>query len=317
MSESEQASEIRRLLDSQVKKSDPFAILKLDIETCEASDVNKAYRRIALHLHPDKCKLPYAAEAFHVAEKAHKLLSQEVVLNHLKRAHMRRKEVHSESTSSSVPNGSTQQKSSSAPLSSTSKFQFGTLSKLSSSGLSTDEQKSAEIDRLLRCKSNDYFVIMDLDPAQCEVADVDKRYRRMAQALHPDKCQLPHVSDVFKLFEKAHKELSDDKKLRRFKMSFLQQQKREAALREEMLQRAGQNRQEQQPQSGSSSGLTAEERLELRRQEALREQQMEAMRLGDEASRKRKRMEEKETEMRELAAELERQRKEWRDLQIF
>ncbi|CCW68484.1 unnamed protein product [Phytomonas sp. Hart1] len=317
MNESEQVSEIRRLLDFQTKRADPFQILKLNIETCEVSDVNKAYRFIALQLHPDKCKVPYASEAFHIAEKAHKLLSQEVALNHLKRAHMRRKEQHSETTSFSIPTFATEQKQSPAPSSSAYKFQFGKLSKLAISELSTDEQKTAEIDRLLRCKLNDYFIILDLDPEKCEVSDVDKRYRRMAQALHPDKCQLPRVSDAFNIFQKAHKELSDDKKLRRFKMSFLQQQKREALQQEEMLQRSGCHSREQQQHSGSSSGLTAEERLELRKQEALREQQMEAMRLGDEAARKRKRMEEKETEMRELAVELERQRKEWRDLKII
>lgn len=334
MSEQEQASEIRRLLDCQHKNSSPFTVLQLDIATCTVGDVNKSFRRIALLLHPDKCKLPHASDAFHVAERVHKSLSQEAVLLHLQRAHQRQKERAEEEGSGGKQSASQKRErdsdgssggprgtgpSPAAPATAAA-IPFGQLSQLAPSGLSSDTQKAAEIARLLRCKPTDYFVILDIDPESCEVADVDRRYRKMAQALHPDKCHLPQVADAFQRFERAHKELADEKKLVRFKVGFQQQRKREAALQAEQARR------QQQQQHGTTSwmghdsqstDLSPEERLELRKKEAIREQQLEAARLADEALRKKQKREVEEAETAKLASELERQRKEWKELDLF
>lgn len=309
MSEVDQAKEIRRLLDCEQKKLSPFVVLNLDIATCTLDDVNKAFRRIALLLHPDKCKLPRCGDAFHVAEKAHKLLGQEVVLAQLKAADTRRREKEAE-TKTFVP----QKPAATKVEEEAAVIGFGSLTKLATSGMSTEEQKAAEIARVLAAKPTDYFLILDVDPATCEVADVDKRYRRMAQALHPDKCSLPRVNDAFAVFEKAHKELADAKKLVRFKIAFQQQQKKAADLRAEAARKAAQP---QHHQPSSMGHLTAQERLEIRKKEALREHQLQSARLADEAARKRQKHEQENVEKTDLAADLERQRKEWRDLHMM
>jgi DnaJ homolog subfamily C member 8 len=324
MSEEQQAAEISRLLACEAKKASPFEFLQLDIATCELTDVNRAYRRIALLLHPDKCSLPNASDAFHAAEKVHKSLSQQPIFYHLKRAYQKQQDRLAQEAETKPETGTATSRAAAGPSPSSGVGQkrdreaelppiaFGSLTKLATSGLSTDAQKAAEIRRVLQLKATDYFAILDVDPATCTVADVDRRYRKMAQALHPDKCQLPHVDSAFTVFEKAHKELADEKKLIRFKVAFEQQRKKEAALKA-----AASHHHPGEVAGGTSANLTAEERLQQRKMEALRSQQFEAMRLGEEAARRRREKEAQEKENAELAAELERQRKEWNDLQLF
>ena len=102
MSEAEQVATIRRIL-ALPKNADPFAILGLDVTTKkpttttggadEASatasssaaveeevtyaTVKKAYRRISLLLHPDKCSVPKGTDAFSVVDIAYKRLPDE------------------------------------------------------------------------------------------------------------------------------------------------------------------------------------------------------------------------------------------------
>ncbi|KAG5485808.1 hypothetical protein LSCM1_07221 [Leishmania martiniquensis] len=333
MSEAQQAAEISRLLSCEARKASPFEFLQLDIATCELGDVSRQYRRIALLLHPDKCQLSHAADAFHAAERVHKSLSQESVFYHLKRAYQRQQDRLSEegtsgtgtarrtvpaAASSSDAGATAGQKRARETEAVLPPIAFGSLTRLAASGLSSEAQKAAEIRRVLLCKATDYFCILDVDPNTCTVADVDRRYRKMAQALHPDKCQLPHVQEAFTIFEKAHKELADEKKLIRFKVAFEQQRKKEAALRAATSQRGvGSSGVDTTGGFGPDGNMTAEERLHKRRMEALRDQQLEAARLGEEAARRRKMKEEQEREETALAAELERQRKEWNDLQLF
>ncbi|GET86210.1 hypothetical protein, conserved [Leishmania tarentolae] len=332
MSEAQQAAEIARLLACEARKASPFEFLQLDIATCELADVNRQYRKIALLLHPDKCQLSNAADAFHAAEKVHKSLSQESIFYHLKRAYQKQQDrLAEEGTSGTATGGRTIPTGASSSTTGAAAGQkrardaetalppiaFGTLTQLATSGLSSDAQKAAEIRRVLQCKATEYFIILDVDPSSCTVADVDRRYRKMAQALHPDKCQLPHVQDAFTVFEKAHKELADEKKLVRFKVAFEQQRKKEASLKAAATQRWVNVGGADGSKFGPEESMTAEERLQKRRMEALRDQQLEAARLGEEAARRRKLKEEKEKEETALAAELERQRKEWKDLQLF
>lgn len=320
MSELDQRKEIERLLSHRGKNANPFNVLVLDMENCETEQVNKSFRRIALLLHPDKCSLANATDAFHVAERAHKMLSNESVLAHLKRAyHKKKQDEESRSTQDDyAPRSSrthvhptTGSNGASDSNAAGEAVAFGSYSKLARTGLSTESQCADEIARLLRCKPTDYFVILDVDPTTCDVSDINRRYRRMAQALHPDKCKLPHVVEVFTIFERAHKELSDEEKLVRHKINYDHQRKVRAARLAEELQR-----QHEQPTS-SVAGLSADEQLRARKREAVREHQLEAVRLADEAERKKRKVEKQETEQAELAAELERQRKEWRDFRVF
>lgn len=51
----------------------PFDILYLGIEATD-EDIKKMYRMFSMILHPDKCKDPRAAEAFHIVDQAYKML---------------------------------------------------------------------------------------------------------------------------------------------------------------------------------------------------------------------------------------------------
>ncbi|SCV70041.1 BQ2448_1435 [Microbotryum intermedium] len=56
------------------KVTEYYAILGLD-KTCSDSEIKKAYRKLALGLHPDKCGAPGTEEAFKMVSKAFQVLS--------------------------------------------------------------------------------------------------------------------------------------------------------------------------------------------------------------------------------------------------
>lgn len=88
----QQEAEIRRLLECEARKSDALTTLGLDIETCEFAEVARRYRKATVLVHPDKCKLPKAPDAFRVLERAYKMIPSEAILERLKLAHARKKE---------------------------------------------------------------------------------------------------------------------------------------------------------------------------------------------------------------------------------
>ena len=45
-------------------------VLQLKPEAATGEELNAAYRRISLSVHPDKCKHPRAEEAFEICKKA-------------------------------------------------------------------------------------------------------------------------------------------------------------------------------------------------------------------------------------------------------
>lgn len=91
-SSSSAQDEIARIMACVKNKADTFAILGLDIEICAFPDIAKKYRRIVVLIHPDKCKLPHASDAFTVVEKAYRAIPDEGILNRLKVAYQKKKE---------------------------------------------------------------------------------------------------------------------------------------------------------------------------------------------------------------------------------
>jgi DnaJ homolog subfamily C member 8 len=85
-------AEIDRVMHCTKHKADHFTILGLDIATCEFTDIAKRYRKIVVLIHPDKCKLAHASDAFTVVEKAYRAIPDEGILNRLKIAFERKKE---------------------------------------------------------------------------------------------------------------------------------------------------------------------------------------------------------------------------------
>ena len=65
---------IQRILGTN--PTDFYSILELD-KSCSETEIKKAYRKMALHLHPDKCPDPRAQEAFLKVSKAFSILSDE------------------------------------------------------------------------------------------------------------------------------------------------------------------------------------------------------------------------------------------------
>jgi DnaJ family protein C protein 8 len=86
----EQQAEVDRIL--KCKPNDHFAVLALDIATCEYDDVKKAHKKVVLNVHPDKCQggVQRAGDAFSVADKAYKTLSDENMFKRFKEAWARK-----------------------------------------------------------------------------------------------------------------------------------------------------------------------------------------------------------------------------------
>eukprot|EP01059_Diplonema_ambulator_P029541 TRINITY_DN49088_c0_g1_i1.p1 TRINITY_DN49088_c0_g1~~TRINITY_DN49088_c0_g1_i1.p1 ORF type:complete len:231 (+),score=83.96 TRINITY_DN49088_c0_g1_i1:61-753(+) len=81
---SDEAQMLMKRIDDA--KDDWFRILGLELETCTVDDVKQSFKKIVMKLHPDKCKLPGAAEAFTKADKAYKGLNDPEVLKKFKDA---------------------------------------------------------------------------------------------------------------------------------------------------------------------------------------------------------------------------------------
>ncbi|ORC86492.1 chaperone protein DNAJ [Trypanosoma theileri] len=188
------------------------------------------------------------------------------------------------------------------------------------------EDQADEIRRLLQCAATkaDAFTILQIEAETCELADINRSFRRIVLKVHPDKCTLAKAADAFHIAENAHKLLSNEAVLVRLKIAHQKKKEKEAALKEEASRRQASattmgGSQTMSGVSGSvdEEGLTKEERTRRRRREQIMEQQLEAARLAEEAARKKQRVERETRERAELAAELERQRKEWKDLNLF
>jgi DnaJ family protein C protein 8 len=73
----DEAAEVNRIL----KAKSYFEILQLSLPDVTVEDVKKAHRRLVLQVHPDKCRVPEAAQAFDELTKAVALLADEEVLS--------------------------------------------------------------------------------------------------------------------------------------------------------------------------------------------------------------------------------------------
>eukprot|EP00796_Vickermania_ingenoplastis_P007857 gene7857-5484_t len=319
--------QIERLLQLSRRPSD-FEVLGippdkiLDVTT---DAITKAYRRLTLLLHPDKCDHPQAAAAFTVVQRSYNILKQQPVLEQLQRTEAKRREAEAakkherEEAEAEAAAARKRAKSESdgPPL--------GQRCRLNAKGISTDEQKSAEIERVLCCRANDYFGILDLDPdsgleddgKRGGVADgagdtptpgstaaVTRRYRRVAQALHPDKCELARAADAFTRVERAYQELKDDRKFIRYKAQYHQEQRKAAAMRAQFSR------------LGMAEPTGPPKTFEERQATALREQVLEAARLAQVNAAKKKKAEEERAAQAKLSAELQRQRQEWKSMML-
>ncbi|KAG8341290.1 chaperone protein DNAJ [Trypanosoma vivax] len=181
------------------------------------------------------------------------------------------------------------------------------------------EEQAEEVRRLLHCGATraDAFAVLQLDPQSCETADVNRNFRRIVLKVHPDKCTLEKAADAFHVAENAHKLLSNEAALVRLKLAYQKKKEREAALAEEEARRKTLVGSSTGPTAVDEASLSREERMRRRRHEHMVEQQLEAARLAEEAAQKKKRVERETRERAELSAELERQRKEWKDLNLF
>ncbi|KEG13767.1 chaperone protein DNAJ [Trypanosoma grayi] len=187
------------------------------------------------------------------------------------------------------------------------------------------EEHAEEIRRLLHCAATkaDAFAILQLDAQSCELADINRSFRKIVLKVHPDKCTLAKAADAFHVAENAHKLLSNEAILVRLKIAHQKKKEKEAALKEEAARRQASATTMSSSGGGGVTGsadeanLSKEERVRRRRRDQLVEQQLEAARLAEEAARKKQRVERETKERAELATELERQRKEWKDLNLF
>ena len=89
---------------------DPFDILNISYSSTD-EQIKRKYRSTAIQIHPDKCSLPQAGEAFNILENAYKyLLSPETKYNFLnilstakERVNITRKEINDERKKKHLP----------------------------------------------------------------------------------------------------------------------------------------------------------------------------------------------------------------------
>jgi DnaJ family protein C protein 8 len=100
----------RLLTFKDIALIDPFDILNISYNSTD-EQIKRKYRSTAIQIHPDKCGLPQAGEAFHILENAYKfLLSSETKYNFLnllstakERVNITRKEINDERQKKKLP----------------------------------------------------------------------------------------------------------------------------------------------------------------------------------------------------------------------
>ena len=100
----------RLLTFKDITLIDPFDILNISYNSTD-EQIKRKYRSTAIQIHPDKCGLPQAGEAFHILENAYKfLLSSETKYNFLnllstakERVNITRKEINDERQKKKLP----------------------------------------------------------------------------------------------------------------------------------------------------------------------------------------------------------------------
>ena len=100
----------RLLTFKDITLIDPFDILNIPYNSTD-EQIKRKYRSTAIQIHPDKCGLPQAGEAFHILENAYKfLLSSETKYNFLnllstakERVNITRKEINDERQKKKLP----------------------------------------------------------------------------------------------------------------------------------------------------------------------------------------------------------------------
>ena len=100
----------RLLTFKDITLIDPFDILNISYNSTD-EQIKRKYRSTAIQIHPDKCGLPQAGEAFHILENVYKfLLSSETKYNFLnllstakERVNITRKEINDERQKKKLP----------------------------------------------------------------------------------------------------------------------------------------------------------------------------------------------------------------------
>ncbi len=113
--ESQKEKYIQSILDrlltfKEAAYIDPFDILNVSYSSTD-EQIKRKYRSTALQIHPDKCSLPSAGEAFTILEKAYKyLLNPETKYNFInilsnakERVNIKRKEINEEREKKKLP----------------------------------------------------------------------------------------------------------------------------------------------------------------------------------------------------------------------
>ena len=104
-------SQIDRLLTfKDVSFIDPFDILNISYNSTE-EQIKRKYRSTAMLIHPDKCTLPDASDAFHILEKAYKFLInpetkynfKNILSTAKERVEVKRKEINDERQKKKLP----------------------------------------------------------------------------------------------------------------------------------------------------------------------------------------------------------------------
>ena len=100
----------RLLTFKDISYIDPFDIMNIPYSSTD-EQIKRKYRSTALQIHPDKCSLPQASDAFNILEKAYKYLINpetkynfiNVLTNAKERVNIKRKEINEERKNKKLP----------------------------------------------------------------------------------------------------------------------------------------------------------------------------------------------------------------------
>jgi DnaJ family protein C protein 8 len=87
----EVSEKIIQKIISQNSFKNPYSILEIPYDATD-DQIKKQYRKLALLIHPDKCRIPQSSDAFHILEEAYSTLLDNDKKNYFKRIYREAKD---------------------------------------------------------------------------------------------------------------------------------------------------------------------------------------------------------------------------------
>ena len=87
----EECENIIKKIISKNSSKNPYSILEIPYDATD-DQIKRQYRKLALLIHPDKCRIPQSSDAFHILEEAYSTLLDNDKKNYFKRIYREAKD---------------------------------------------------------------------------------------------------------------------------------------------------------------------------------------------------------------------------------